>query len=183
MNTYKRCARSTKLTDGKEGTMADENPEQVTTEKMSSEEPLRVRDEKGLTLGSRLVLRLMIEYNRVMDAAHAVNGDTSMHNVFVQETMIDIIADVIFYGSCIGERLGSVSEVKAYNARHEDEDTEMLDKLREELRAKVREQARQNQTSFLKAVTESIEKKCGVCGAVLCNQCGACHHDHGKPLN
>lgn len=170
-----------------------ENQEQQPSTEAETTESFKKRDEKGLTLGSRLMLRAMMEHQRILRSASLLRSDTSLTNVLTQETMMDVIDDLLFFARQVGEKAGTVSEVKAYLLAHEEEDTETLRALREEDNRKLHEEYAKRAvgagTGILGVLAASARQSpsaaCDVCGEPKCPSCGGCHHDHKKsePLN
>lgn len=167
-----------------------ENQEQQPPEAETTE--FKKRDEKGLTLGSRLMLRAMMEHQRIFRAASLLRSDTSLANVLTQETMMDVVDDLLFFARQVGEKIGNVPDVKAYLLAHEEEDTETLRSLREDDNKKMQEEYAKRTVSMgtgvlgaLVASARATSATCDVCGQPKCPGCGGCHHDHKKaePLN
>lgn len=153
--------------------------EEKTPEQERREDAIKKRDKKKLTLGNRLLLRVVLEHRRIYDAASGMHRDASLEIIVTQETMIDLLQDLVFFGNLVAEKVGSAREVQQYLFDHEEEDLKTLRQLREDIyTTQKREFARQVLTGS--AIAQSAV--CDTCGKPLCAGCGQCHDaaDHGK---
>ncbi len=165
-----------------------------TAETEAAPEPFKKRDEKGLTLGMRLMLRAAVEQQRILRSASLLRSDTSLANILAQETMMDVLDDLLFFATQMGEKLGDVSVVKAHLAVHEEDDEKQLIEIREANHRKKQEEyaKRSGAGGLLSALVAARAASgspgaCDVCGRPLCADCGHCHHHDGdkkpEPLN
>lgn len=133
------------------------------------------RDEKGLTLSGRALIRLVTEFVRVERAYNKLSTETSLSEIISQPTVAVRVGDLLILAREMAERIGSEEEIAAYLREHEAEDD-----------AWFREQSEQKQTQTVEqqkhALLNEIEKAlmngppCAACGKPTCVACDQCHH-------
>lgn len=140
----------------------------------------RVRDEKGLTVGNRLLLRAVLEERRIVMAAGRMGGDTSFYNSLEQDTLVDLLDDLMFYARLMGERLGAPDELIEHLRKSEKADLEELRRLRDETHDKIN-QTRDELTQMRDRLISGMRPAtCDLCGKPMCPSCGSCHAEHLK---
>lgn len=170
---------STNETNSTEATATETSPSDAPVEKKSA------RDEKGLTLGGRTMLRIYLEFGRISTAAARLGERIPLEEILVQRTMMVEVLDLLMLASGMGQKLGSVEDVRRYLEQHRDED----DKSMSELRKGLHEKHGAKLAPLLGQVVDQMLARgdpCEVCGqkkCVSCHECHACAERKGSPLN
>lgn len=145
------------------------------------------RDELGLTLSTRQILRIMMEYGRIAIAAGKTGQSTHLAEIAANPTMTLEILNLLVLAHGVGRKIGKPTDVTSYLRRHEDEDLETLETLKREFAGEYK-----NKTTAVDLIESLLKMKldgggpCEVCGETKCQSCGQCHDcakrkDH--PLN
>jgi hypothetical protein len=160
--------------------------EEKKTEAPTEDKPdaAKVRDEKGLTVGNRLLLRAVLEERRIVMAAGRMSGDTSLYNSLTQDTLVDCLDDLLFYARLMGKRLGHPDELAEHLRKSEKADLAELRRMRDE----IQETRQVERAEFMMGVAplgtftggSAQQANCDVCGKPTCPSCGGCHEEHQK---
>lgn len=123
------------------------------------------RDEKGLTLSSRTMLRLLVQFTKLLAASNKL-GDPGGYELLQSPLAVVELRSLLWIATEMGKRIGSISEVEAYLATHAQEDEKVIN-----------EGLIQSNRSILEEVLENSDlQKCEKCGSPRCLTCQECHN-------
>ena len=132
---------------------------------MSEQQQPSGKDEKGLTLSGRTILRIMIEFNKVLSASRQI-GDNKGFELIQTPTVLLELKSLLWIAQEMAKRIGDVQTVETYLKAHFDEDRKVV---REGLRESGKE-----------LVDELLAMagipKCQTCGHLVCPICNVCHN-------
>jgi hypothetical protein len=122
------------------------------------------RDEKGLTISGRTMLRLLTEFGKVLAASRKL-GDKSGYELLQTPTITLEIRSLLWIAMQMAKRIGSNEEVEAYLKKHSEADEKVIfDGMSETGKAILEE-----------AMAHGGVPKCTSCGKVVCPICKECH--------
>lgn len=122
------------------------------------------RDEKGLTLSGRVMLRLMFALGDNLQATRKLGEQVHWYELVNDPKVILEIRTLLWMASSMARRIGGHDEVLAYIRAHEDADEKaVLDGMKEDSAQLV---------TLLKA---GGIPSCSKCGKTVCPLCGECH--------
>ena len=131
------------------------------------------RDEQGLTLSGRTIIRLALESNRIFGALDEINEAKSLRRIAENPFALVILRRLLWLGVQMIDRIGS-EKVEAYVKSHEKADNEAVE-------AEIKE--------FGEGLLSKLfpKSKCERCGNQKCLAHQTCHHcedsketkDHG----
>lgn len=138
---------------------------------MSEQKP--GRDEKGLTISGRTMLRLLMEFGKALLASRKL-GNQAGYELLQSPTILLEIRALLWIASQMAKRIGSKEEVESYLETHREEDEKaILDGMIEASRALLDD-----------VLAHGGLKKCPSCSDLICPICQKCHKctegkDHG----
>jgi hypothetical protein len=123
------------------------------------------RDEKGLTLSGRVMLRLMFAIGANLMATRKLGEQTHWDQMVNDPKVLLEIRTLLWMASRMAERIGNFDEVLTYINSHESEDEQaILDGMKEDSRKIIE--------SLLKA---GGVPSCPKCNKTVCPVCRECH--------
>lgn len=129
---------------------------------------MKPRDDKGLTLGSRTMLRLYLEFTRTERAMNRT-GDRpeGMGDVVRNPNVVAAIGDLLVVASEMGKKIGTEREVAAYLLEHEEEDNQWFNDNAPD----------EPEPPFVTHIKEMLMSgaPCPKCGEPTCRACKECH--------
>lgn len=122
------------------------------------------RDEKGLTLSGRTMLRILMEFGKALTASRKLGEDKGFE-LFQNPSILLEVRSLLWLAAEMAKRIGSVKDVEAYLSAHADEDEKtVLDGMKNMGLALVEE-----------ILTQGGIPKCTRCGQMVCPICRECH--------
>lgn len=123
------------------------------------------RDEKGLTLSGRTMLRLLSEFGRLLSASMKI-GNKPGYEVLQTPTIISEIRTLLWMASEIAKRVGPQEELEAYLAKHAKADEKVV----------LEGMSKAGTAFFEEALAYGGVSKCTICGKLMCPICQCCHN-------
>jgi len=141
--------------------------------------PKTGRDEKGLTMGHRAMLRLLMVYNQVGSAASKIGDCTDIGYLLGTPMVASAVQDLLVFSTEVAKKIGTPEELAAYLNDHASEDNAFFEKQR-----KTHYDA--NKRSVAEKLHDLVDgPPCEVCGETTCKVCDSCHscgtHDSQPP--
>jgi hypothetical protein len=135
------------------------------------------RDEKGLTISGRTMLRILLEFARLLAASRKV-GNKLTYEVLQTPTILVEIRALLWIASGMAKRLGSREEIEAYLAKHTEEDERIIRVGASEVEKTLMEEA----------LIHGGVPKCPKCHEFTCPMCKECHscekrESHSSPFD
>ena len=130
------------------------------------------RDEKGLTISGRTMLRILIEFGKTVAAAKQLGDDRNYELLQTPAVLLEI-RSLLWVASEMAKRIGNLDTVDAYLKAHSEEDEKSIrDGMAQTGRALMEEMLAQGGIP-----------KCEKCDRIVCPICRECHicGDKGKP--
>jgi hypothetical protein len=131
------------------------------------------RDEKGLTLGHRSMLRLLVVFNQTGTAAAKVDDTTDIGYLLGTPLVASAVQDLLVFATALGEKIGSPEKIAAYLNMHAAEDNAFFEKQRADHYAAAKAAKHAELLDDLKAVLDG--PPCDECEQPTCNVCKGCH--------
>jgi len=129
-----------------------------------TEQPQSGRDEKGLTLSGRVILRILMEFGKTVAAAKQL-GDDRDYELLQTPTVLLEIRSLLWIATEMAKRIGSLDAVDAYLQLHSEEDEKA-----------IREGMAQTGRALMEEVlSQGGIPKCEKCGRIVCPICRECH--------
>lgn len=137
------------------------------------------RDEKGLTLSGRALLRLFVEFKRTERFLNRMNVDTNIPEMISESAVAVRVADLLVLAKEMSKRIGSDEEMETYLRSREDEDDDWFRKNTAEERKQV---TKKQQHALVAEIEEALLSgpPCAVCHKPKCVACDECHHCANK---
>lgn len=128
------------------------------------------RDEKGLTISGRTMLRLLLEFSKALLASRKL-GEKPGYELLQNPTILLEVRNLLWISSQMSKRIGSSEDVAAYLDKHKEaDDKAILDGMAEAGRALLDE-----------VISHSGLKRCSSCNELVCPICKECHNcNHSK---
>lgn len=122
------------------------------------------RDEKGLTISGRTMLRLLMEFGKTLLASRKL-GNKPGYELLQSPTILLEIRALLWIASQMAKRVGSREEVEAYLKRHSEADEKtIIDGMAEAGKAILED-----------VLAHGGLKKCPSCDDMICPICQECH--------
>lgn len=122
------------------------------------------RDEKGLTISGRTMLRLLMEFGNVLAASRKL-GEKAGYELLQTPTILLEIRSILWIATQMAKRVGSREEIEAYLSKHSEADEKaMFDGMAEAGKAMLEE-----------VLAHGGIPKCTSCGQIVCPICKECH--------
>lgn len=157
-------------------------------EKCSDEKPetMKLRDEHGLTLSGRLILRITSNFQRYVGAVDNP-GKEAIVEFFKQPIVHSDMLDLLFIGTRMAERIGSIYDVTKYLTGHEEQDDKTIETMHEAQDKKLQQKDSDatehgNHDPLAAFLIKRVEDvgNCQRCGGRNCISCGDCHRCQGQ---
>jgi hypothetical protein len=129
------------------------------------------RDEKGLTLGHRVLLRIVVEFNRALNATMRIGDPPNLREVMDNPIILDRVFQAVTFGLMLGKKLGTFKEVEEYLRKYDDEDSQFL---REEQSSTIQSMLETTATNLAHDILMQ-GTDCETCGEKTCLSCKTCH--------
>lgn len=130
---------------------------------MSEQQPSG-KDEKGLTLSGRTMLRIMVEFNKVLSASREI-GDKHGFELIQTPTVLVEIRSLLWIAHEMAKRLGGPSVVDPYLQAHAEED-----------KRAVRDGMKETGKELIDEMLAMAGiPKCPKCDHLICPICRECH--------
>lgn len=122
------------------------------------------RDEKGLTISGRTMLRLMMKFGKTLLDAQKLGSKAGFELLQTPTVLLEVRA-LIWIASQMAKRIGSREELSSYLKQHEEADEKsILDGMAEVDKALLDE-----------VIAHGGLKKCTSCDGMVCPICQECH--------
>ena len=130
---------------------------------MSDSQPSS-RDEKGLTLSGRTILRLLLQFSKLLAASNKLGGKAG-YELLQSPLVLVELRSLLWIATEMGKRIGSIAEVEAYlNGHNETDETTLIEGMKQSGRELLEE-----------VLEHSGLPKCTSCGKLMCPICRECH--------
>lgn len=140
---------------------------------MMTDTPKKVRDEQGLTMGHRSMLRLLVVFNQTGQAAAKIDDSTDIGYILGTPMVASAIQDILVFATALGEKIGQPEKIAAYLNNHALEDNAFFEKQRAEHYAAMQAAKHAEMLKEMKAVLDG--PPCDECENPTCNICKSCH--------
>jgi hypothetical protein len=158
--------------------------ETKTTETAATSKPDLKCDEKGLNVRDRTLLRVLVEYHRIVRAGARTGETVSLDYILTQQTMIAEISDLLKATATMAEHIGmNIDETIRYLADKDEEDRKVFDAWEKEHNE---HQHKSNPLMKLLGSLLATGEPCANCGKPTCANCKECHEcgiSTKQPLN
>lgn len=130
---------------------------------MSEQQPSN-RDEKGLTISGRTMLRILVEFSKTLAASRKLGEDKGLELLQNPAILLEI-RSLLWIASQMASRIGGSKEVESYLSAHAEEDEKtVLDGMTETGRELLED-----------LLAQGGIPKCASCGHLVCPICRECH--------
>jgi len=135
--------------------------------------PKKPRDEQGLTMGHRAMLRLLVVFNQTGQAAAKLDDTTDLGYLLGTPLVASAVQDLLVFATALADKIGTPEVIAAYLNLHAAEDNAFFVKQRDEHYAARKAEKHQE----LMAEFHEMMKgpPCDDCKAPTCRGCGQCH--------
>lgn len=116
------------------------------------------RDEKGLTMGHRAMLRLLMVYNQAGSSAAKIGDCTDIGYLLGTPMVASAVQDLLVFSTEVAKKIGTPEQLAAYLNSHALEDNAFFEK--------------QRKTHY---DTACDGPPCEVCRELTCKVCSSCH--------
>jgi hypothetical protein len=155
--------------------------ETKTTETTAPSKPELKCDEKGLNVKDRTLLRVLVEYHRIVRAGARMGENISIDFILTQQTMIAEIMDLLKVAATQAEGIGmNIDETIRYLVTKDEEDRKVFAEWEKQHNE---HQHKDNPLVKLLSGLLATGDPCSSCGKPTCANCKECHDCGTKVTN